>query len=339
MGGMNFGPQVLADGLAEIAGYKAGLALSIEELCDHLSGTPYPDIIIDSETYGTRLRSEEYEELFYKLLHRIGYLKTEYQGMTYESAKLFHRYRKIGKLEEFEGASTLFNKLWMKGIEETSRRRSKSIDPTEIIIECKKQFGQIGLDIAIARIEIIHRATTLNPHSICRATEWQNPVELQKLFSGSKDSPEGGKFLDQRFIDYLSKNTGRLPEIHWRKFEELTAEFFHREGYKVEIGPGSNDDGVDVRAWNPGASTNDKPLLIAQCKRQKEKIDRVIVKGLHADIQHEGAEYGVIVTTSELSPAAKNTINARGYSIQAVERNGVEKWLSTLRSPGTGIIR
>ncbi len=339
MGGMNFGPQALADGLAEIAGYKAGLALSIEELCDHLSGTPYPDIIIDSETYGTRLRSEEYEELFYKLLHRIGYLKTEYQGMTYESAKLFHKYRKIGKLEEFEGASTLFNKLWIKGIEETSNRRSKSIDPTEIIFECKKQFGQIGLDIAIARIEIIHRATTLNPHSICRATEWQKPVELQKLFSGSKDSPEGGEFIDQRFIDYLSKNTGRLPEIHWRKFEELTAEFLHREGYKVEIGPGSNDDGVDVRAWNPGASTSEKPLLIAQCKRQKEKIDRVIVKSLHADVQHEGAEYGVIVTTSELSPAAKNTINARGYSIQAVERNGVEKWLSTLRSPGTGIVR
>lgn len=336
---MNFGPRVLADGLSEIAGYKAGLALSIEELCDHLSGTPYPDIIIDSETYGTRLRSEEFEELFYKLLHRIGYLKEEYQGMTYESAKLFHKYRKIGKLEEFEGASTLFNKLWMKAIEETAKRRSKSIDPTEIIFECKKQFGSIGLDVAIARIEITHRATTLNPHSACRATEWQTPIELQKLFSGSKGSPESGKFIDQRFIDYLSINTGRLPEIHWRKFEELTAEFFHREGYKVEIGPGSNDDGVDVRAWNPGASTNEKPLLIAQCKRQKEKIDRVIVKGLHADVQHEGAEYGVIVTTSELSPAAKNTINARGYPIQAVERNGVEKWLSTLRSPGTGIIR
>lgn len=339
MGAMNFGPQVLADGLAEIAGYKAGLALSIEELCDHLSGTQYPDIIIDSETYGTRLRSEEYEELFYMLLHRIGYLKTEYQGMTYESAKLFHKYRKLGKLDEFEGASTLFNKLWMKGIKETSKRHLKSIDPTEILFECKRIFGPIGLDIAIERIEIIHRATTLNPHSVCRATEWESPVELQKLFSGSKDSPAGGEFIDQRFIDYLSINTSRLPEIHWRKFEELTAEFFHREGYKVEIGPGSNDDGVDVRAWNPEASTSEKPLLIAQCKRQKEKIGRVIVKGLHADVQYEGAEYGVIVTTSELSPAAKSTINARGYSIQAVERNGVEKWLSTLRSPGTGIIR
>ncbi|MBC3873573.1 restriction endonuclease [Undibacterium flavidum] len=339
MGGMNFGPQALADGLSEIAGYKAGLALSIDELCDHLSGTEYPDIIIDSEIHGTRLRSEDYEELFYKLLHRIGYLKEEYHGMIYESAKLFHKYRKIGKLSEFEEASKLFNQLWMKCTQETSRQQSKSIDPSEIIFECRKQFGSVGLEIAMTRIEIIHRASTLDPHSVCRATEWQNPIELQKLFSGCSDSPEVGKFIDQRFLDYLSANTNRLPEIHWRKFEELTAEFFHREGYKVEIGPGSNDDGVDVRAWNPDSSTNDQPLLIAQCKRQKKKVDRVIIKGLHSDVLHEGAEYGVIVTTSELSPAAKNTIHARGYSIQAVERDGVEKWLTALRSPGTGIIR
>lgn len=339
MGGMNFGPRVLADGLSETAGYKAGLALSIEELCDHLSGTRYPDIIVDSEVDGTRLRSEEYEELFYTLLHRIGYLKVEYRGMAYESAKLFHKYRKIGKLDEFEGASRLFNELWLKATEENSRRQKTAIDPTEIVIECRKHFGSVGFEIAIERIEIFHRAATLSPHSVCRAKEWKNTVELQKLFSGSHSSPEVGKFIDQRFIDYLSINTGRLPEIHWRKFEELTAEFFHREGYKVEIGPGSNDDGVDVRAWHSGSSTTDKPLLIAQCKRQKSKIDRVIVKGLHSDVQHEGAEYGVIVTTSELSPAAKSTIQARGYSIQAIERCGVEKWLSALRSPGTGIIR
>jgi restriction system protein len=339
MGGMNFGPGTLADGLSETAGYKAGLALSVEELCDHLSGTRYPDIIIDSESHGARLRSEDYEELFYKLLHRIGYLNDEYLGMAHESAKLFHKYRKLGKLTAFEGASTLFNKLWMKGIEEASKGRTKLIDPTEVITECYKAFGSIGLDVAIARIDIIHRATTLNPHSACRATEWNDPIQLRALFSGAKNAPEAGKFIDQRFVDYLSVNNDRLPEIHWRKFEELTAEFFHREGYKVEIGPGSNDDGVDVRAWSSGASSTDKPLLIAQCKRQKEKIDRVIVKGLHADIQHEGAEYGVIVTTSELSPAAKSTIQARGYSIQAVERDGVERWLSVLRSPGTGIIR
>ena len=92
MGGMIFDAGVLADSLSETAGYKAGLALSVEELCEHLSGTEYPDTIRASERYVVRLRSEEYEALFYKLLHRIGYTTEEYDG-EYTGAKYFHKYR------------------------------------------------------------------------------------------------------------------------------------------------------------------------------------------------------------------------------------------------------
>ncbi len=168
---------------------------------------------------------------------------------------------------------------------------------------------------------------------------WTNPIELKKLFTGTAIAPEQGKFIDQRFIDYLSNNNDRLPEMHWRKFEELVAEFFHREGYTVELGPGSDDDGVDVRVWKSGAKPTDNPLCLVQCKRQNAKVERVIVKGLSADVLFEEAEYGIIVTTSELSPGARTTITAGGYPIKEVEREGVSKWLITLRSLETGIIR
>ncbi len=90
---------------------------------------------------------------------------------------------------------------------------------------------------------------------------------------------------------YLSNNHDRIGEMHWRQFEKLTAEFYDRDGYKVELGPGSDDDGVDVRVWKPDASPSESPLCIVQCKRQKDKIEKVVVKGLHADIQFEQAEY------------------------------------------------
>lgn len=45
MGSIIFGPMALPDNLTEIAGYKAGLAMSIEEICDHLTGTSFPDTI------------------------------------------------------------------------------------------------------------------------------------------------------------------------------------------------------------------------------------------------------------------------------------------------------
>ena len=42
MGGMSFEPMGLADRLSETAGYKAGVTLSINEICDHLADTDYP---------------------------------------------------------------------------------------------------------------------------------------------------------------------------------------------------------------------------------------------------------------------------------------------------------
>lgn len=339
MGAILFAPGSLADGLSETAGYKAGLALSVEELCDHLSGTQYPDIIRYSEEHGARVRVEDYEAIFYKLLHRIGYTTDEFNG-DFTGAGLHHKYRKTHVYDIFLGVTELFIEMWPKLLDKAVADGVKSIDPTPFLRASFEKFGADGGNLALERLELLDRGMNLNPHSAMRAVDWDEPLALQKLFSGtSKGSPVGGKFIDQRFVNYLSNNLDRLPDMHWRKFEELAAEFFHREGFEVKLGPGSNDDGVDVRVWKPGSASTEKPLCLVQCKRQKEKIGRVIVKGLYADVTHEGADYGVIVTTSELSPAAKNTISARGYPIRQVEREGVSKWLEVLRTPGTGIVR
>jgi restriction system protein len=338
MGGMSFEPGRLADRLSETSGYKAGVTLSVNEICNHLLDTEYPDIIRCSEKMWVRLRSEEYEALFYKLLHRIGYTEKEYDG-DYTGVNLFHKYRKIGLLYEYQDICKLYNEMMRQLIGQAVASGAKLINPTPFVKECHQKYGLIGVRMAWEKIEVFDKAVTLNPHSIGRAVEWNNPLSLNKLFTGTSDIPENGRFIDQRFINYLSKNTSKLPKIHWRKFEELTAEFFDREGYIVELGPGSNDDGVDVRIWKADSIPTEQPLFLVQCKRQKKKIERIVVKGLYSDVQFEGAEYGVVVTTSELSPAAKSTIKARGYPIREVNRDGLVKWLTKLRVPGTGIVR
>ncbi|WP_440216653.1 restriction endonuclease [Chromobacterium piscinae] len=336
MGGIVFRPKVLPDNLAEIAGYKAGLAMSIEEICDHLTGTAFPDTVRDAETSGVRLRSEEYEDLYYNLLHRIGYTRELYQGPTIEHARIFHRLKdNAAELEFYMQVCSTMNNAMMIGIQNNNPRPT---DPMVILAEVKQRFGVAGVKIAIERFEIINRGILMNPHrGIGR--EWNTPIELKGLFKGTEQQPEKGRFIDQRYIDYLSNNQDRIGDMHWRQFERLTAEFYERDGYKVDLGPGSGDDGVDVRVWKPDAIPGNSPLCIVQCKRQKNKIEKVVVKGLHADVQFERAEYGVIVTTSELSPGAKTTISARGYDIQAIERDGVKGWLTKLRTPGAGIVR
>ncbi|HEJ1327450.1 restriction endonuclease [Pseudomonas aeruginosa] len=338
---INFYPGGLADKLSYVAGYKSGLALSTIEICDHLGGD-LANLIVQSETKGIRIRSEEYEQIYYRLLHRIGYTEVEYKG-DHTGAWMYHKYKRQPELlDKYEAMLTIYREEIGGRIMAAAADPSlpKLIDPKPFLIRCKVELGGIGLVMAYEYLDWGLLVQRVYPWGSLRTTEWESPIALAQLFSASDQPPEKGRFIDQRYVDYLSNNADRLPEMHWRKFEQLTAEFFEREGFRVDLGPGSNDDGVDVRVWRPGSEQGKaKPLYLVQCKRQKAKVEKVVIKGLSADVQFEGAEYGVIVTTSTLSPGALSTISARGYPIEVVEQEAVKKWLKLLRTPGTGIVR
>jgi restriction system protein len=337
MSGIWFNPTVLADTLSETVGYKAGLALSVAQMCDHLSETEYSGLILASEKHVVRVRSEEYEALFYKLLHRVGYTDEEYDGDIL-GVRLFHKYKNEYR-QEYDGVLKLFVGIFPQLLNETMKKGGKLIDPSPLLHACFETYGEIGVKIAIEKLGSMNRGLHLNPHSRLRYRAWENTETLDSLFSGGVTRPEQGEFIDQRFIDYLSKNRDRMEEIHWRKFEELTAEYFARAGFQVKLGPGQNDDGVDVRIWRTDQNTEQTPHCIIQCKRQKHKVEKVVVKGLFADIQFENADYGLIVTTSELSPGARKTIAVRGYPIEEVNKTALADWLAELRTPGSGIVR
>lgn len=339
---MNFAPGVFADQLSELAGYKAGLALSIEELCDHLSGDDrnLGDLVVQSEQHGIRIRSEEFEAVCYRLYYRIGYTEDEYDGCP-SGIRLYHKYKSNPKmLALYESVAKICNDMLTQMIVVDPKTIPKSgLDPTPIMIRCRQEHGLQGMEMALEYLMGFNQQMRMSPHALHRFSEWHDPLELKALFTGTSKAPEKGKFIDQRYVDYLSNNMERISAMHWRKFEELTAEFFNESGFRVEIGPGSDDDGVDVRLWKADAKQDEKPTCLVQCKRQKDKIEKIVIKGLAADVQFMGADYGMIVTTSELSPGAKTTISSRGYPIEVVERDAVKGWLTRLRTPGTGIVR
>src|SRR6266498_3646009 len=77
-------------------------------------------------------------------------------------------------------------------------------------------------------------------------------------------------------------NLDDVDRIHWRQFERLAAEYFRRHGLYVELGPGGNDDGVDMRLWSHQQARTSPPLVIVQCKRQHRRISKTVVKALWA---------------------------------------------------------
>lgn len=336
MGSIVFQQGVLADNLHEVIGYKSGVAASLEHMCDLLSGSGYEDQLIDSEQYGLRIRSEDYESLYYLLLHKIGATEKPIGGML----ALFALHKEIEKAcgtqisNELQEIFHRHIKLAMKRAFESN---VKALDTRPMIIEAHKKYGKLGSDAIIKLIEGQNKLLENSPASNLRFKQYDDILNLNDLFKTYEPATSDGTFLDQRFIDFLSVNGNKIGEIHWRKFEELTAECFCRFGYTVELGPGSNDDGVDIRVWNK--DDLESPKYIIQCKRTKSKIDKVTIKGLYADTLHERSEFGILVTSSELSIGARNTISARSYPLKEVNGDKLRIWLNELRTPGTGIIR
>lgn len=336
MGSITFEKGHFADHLHEIIGYKSGIAASVEYMCDLLSGTGYDDNILDSETYGLRIRSEEYESLYYELLHKVGVTDKPYKGIF----EVFQIYREIEKARGMEFAiaiQDIYQNHINLEMERATLEGKKKLDPSSMIKEAVEKFGKPGLD-AITQLIYAHaELSNHSPHTTLRFHQWNDILDINDLFKEYQPVVSEGTFLDQRFLDYLSVNVDKIGEIHWRKFEELTAECFTKFGYSVDLGPGSNDDGVDVRVWND--DERGAPKYIIQCKRMKSKIDKVTIKGLYADIVHEGSERGFLVTSSEFSIGARNTISARCYPIEEVNGEKIKMWLNKLRTPGIGIVR
>ena len=123
------------------------------------------------------------------------------------------------------------------------------IDPTPFVERARAAHGIPGVQIALEYIDDWVTFDTRNPWGAFRRVEWKDTLDLHDLFKSESLNTSYGKFLDQRFIDYLDRNFSDIDRMNWRKFEGLTCEFFDRAGYHVVPGEGRNDGGIDARVW------------------------------------------------------------------------------------------
>jgi restriction system protein len=218
------------------------------------------------------------------------------------------------------------------------KKEVKALDPTDFIRACFEKHGKLGLHIAVDMVRAFDAKMFASPWSAMIKREiFEDVVELAALSHEEGLDAQYGNFFDQRYIDFLHRNFDDIDRIHWRKFEGLTAEFFTREGFSVEVGPGRNDEGVDVRVWPSTADEGKPPSLIIQCKRQKGAVDKVVIKALYADVAYERAEAGLLVTTARLAPGARKVCEARAYPVSEVDRETLRTWIGKMHVPGAGV--
>jgi len=334
MGSVHLSRVSLIESLTEIVGYKSGLVLTKEELVEPLRTSGYFEKILDpAGPGGGRIRSEEYENAVVLLLYKLG--RTSSPDNNLFIAEMYHKYKGDPvTLDLYMEMGHLYNSSMKQAMHEAMARptQGRSIDPTAFMTEAMRRHGRPGLDMAMEMITGVNRDLNRSAWGQLRSIDWKDEIELADLFKSEKLGASHGTFLDQRFIDYLDRNFEQIGNIHWRKFEGLTGEFFAREGYKIDMGPGRNDDGIDLRIYPATEIENAPPLIIVQCKRVKAKIDKALVKSVYADVLHERADSGLIVTTSYLSPGAEHMRTARGYNVEAADRMTLRQWISRMRT-------
>lgn len=119
-----------------------------------------------------------------------------------------------------------------------------------------------------------------------------------------------------------------LNDLHWRQFEEMVAELLKLEGYKVELGPGSKDGGVDVCATKllPGVG----PILtVWQAKKlgRGNKVEVSTIRELADTREQFKASKGIVVTTSFLTQGALDRVTRDEHILGKVDNSDLLSWI------------
>lgn len=113
----------------------------------------------------------------------------------------------------------------------------------------------------------------------------------------------------------------RLPH---RDFEELTSGVFTARGWKKQIGPGTADEGVDVRMWLQSALGDELILVQARRYAKHRPIDLEAAAALEAQSLREDAP-GPFVTTSRYRRVAQR-FASRNKKLLLADSSDVATW-------------
>jgi restriction system protein len=332
VGAINFSGRQFVGSFGEATGYKSGLAINEDELRQILEQGGYGDVWPEYDDQWVRIRSEALEEMFAWTLAQVGAGPAVHvvHPMAFAYHRLKHDPALLAALEDV-------GRRYIDFLQASMAAKAGPVDLTPFLEQVADEADPANLMVALLLVEATAAHLQQSPWNTLRAVDWENVRDLEELFNSEQLSSPHGEYFDERFANFLAANFERIDRINWRQFEGLAAEFFKQAGFQVELGPGRNDDGVDIRL-RPMDQYPDAPaVVLVQCKRQAQRVEKTVVKALWADMQHEHAQGGLIVTTSSLSPGAKATRTARGWAVAEADRDSVRQFIDALRTPGNWI--
>jgi hypothetical protein len=110
--------------------------------------------------------------------------------------------------------------------------------------------------------------------------------------------------VNAELVAHLARHPELMRELPWRKLEELVAELMRGQGYDSVLTPGSNDGGFDIAAYRKEPYGTILTLVEVKQRPSLGKIGVEVVRGLYGVVNIEGANRGMIATTSSFTKGA-----------------------------------
>ncbi|WP_197424356.1 restriction endonuclease [Bradyrhizobium yuanmingense] len=117
---------------------------------------------------------------------------------------------------------------------------------------------------------------------------------------------EDDRIVESRDVAETLEIETNLASMPWEDFEHLVSQLFEWEfgqnGVEVKVTRASRDRGVDAIMFDPDPLRGGKYVL--QAKRYTRPVDVAAIRDLYGTVVNEGANRGIIVTTSSYGPDA-----------------------------------
>jgi restriction system protein len=146
---------------------------------------------------------------------------------------------------------------------------------------------------------------------------------------------------DKRFVEAHGvvdtlREGDNLAAMDWEEFEHLVRELFEKEfsgtGGEVKVTRASRDGGIDAVVFDPDPIRGGK--IVIQAKRYTNTVGVAAVRDLYGTVINEGANKGILVTTSDYGPDAYEFIKGKplvllsgSNLLHLLEKHGHKAWI------------
>jgi restriction system protein len=128
---------------------------------------------------------------------------------------------------------------------------------------------------------------------------------------------EDRRIVRARDVDSKLEVEENIATMPWEDFEHLVRQVFEWEfgqnGIEVKVFRASRDHGVDAVMFDPDPLRGGKYVL--QAKRYTRTVDVAAVRDLYGTVINEGANRGILVTTSGFGPDSREFVKDKPLTL------------------------